>query len=440
MTEQQFAGHPAVPVRRLKEHVGKTVAVQGWLYHMRSKGKLHFLLLRDGTGVVQCVCFKGDLDEQAFEQAGRLTQESSLRILGEVKADERSPGGVELGVKQLQVVHVAEPYPITPKEHGPAFLMEHRHLWLRSSKQTAIMRIRDEAIRAVRDFFHERDFACVDSPMFTPNACEGTTTLFEVDYFGDKAFLTQSGQLYGEASAMALGRVYVFGPTFRAEKSKTRRHLTEFWMVEPEAAFYDLEDVMALAEGLVSTIVRKVIENRSDDLKVLERDIDKLRPAASTPYPRITYDEAVKKIHAAGMTDFPYGEDFGAPHETAIGEGFDRPVMVHRWPAAIKAFYMKRDPQNPDLALGVDMIASEGYGEIVGGAQREDDVTLLEQRIAEHQLPAEAFRWYLDLRRYGSVPHGGFGMGLERTLAWICGVEHLRECIPYPRMLYKIYP
>jgi asparaginyl-tRNA synthetase len=440
MTEQAFSGHRAVSIRSLKDHLGRTVLVQGWLYNMRSKGKLHFLLLRDGTGIVQCVAFKGDLDEATFEAAGRLTQESSLRVIGEVKADERSPGGVEIGVRGLHVIQVAEPYPITPKEHGPAFLMEHRHLWLRSSRQTAILRVRDEAIRAIRDFFHQRGFACVDSPMFTPSACEGTTTLFEVDYFGDKAYLTQSGQLYGEASAMALGKVYVFGPTFRAEKSKTRRHLTEFWMVEPEAAFHDLDDVMELAEALVSTIVGRVLAERREDLKVLERDIARLEPAASTPYPRVTYDEAVGKIHAAGLADFRYGEDFGAPHETAIGAGFDRPVMVHRWPAAIKAFYMKRDPQNPQLALGMDMIASEGYGEIIGGAQREDDLELLTQRIAEHQLPEDAFRWYLDLRRYGSVPHGGFGLGLERTLAWICGVEHLRECIPYPRMLYKIYP
>jgi asparaginyl-tRNA synthetase len=439
MTEQTFHGHRQVPIRRLKEHVGKTVLVQGWLYNMRSKGKLHFLELRDGSGIVQCVVFKGAVADALFEQAGKLTQESSLRVVGEVKADERQRGGVEIGVSDLQVVHVAEPYPITPKEHGPAFLLEHRHLWLRSARQTAIMHVRDTAIRAIRGFFRDRDFVCVDSPMFTPNACEGTSTLFEVEYFGDKAYLTQSGQLYGEASAMALGKIYVFGPTFRAEKSKTRRHLTEFWMIEPEAAFFDLDDVMELAEGMVSTVVRSVLAECSDDLKVLERDIDKLRPAATTPYPRITYDEAVQKIHAAGI-EFPYGEDFGAPHETAIGSGFDRPVMVHRWPSEIKAFYMKRDPQNPKLALGVDMIASEGYGEIVGGSQREDDLQLLTARIAEHKLPEEAFRWYVDLRRFGSVPHGGFGLGLERTLAWICGVEHLRECIPYPRMLHKIYP
>jgi asparaginyl-tRNA synthetase len=439
MSEQTFDGHAAVAIRRLREHVGEEVLVQGWLYNMRSKGKLHFLLLRDGTGIVQAVTFKGDVGDEAFEAAGRLTQESSLRVLGTVRADERSPGGVELQVRRLVTVHVAEPYPITPKEHGTAFLMEHRHLWLRSRKPTAILHVRDEVIRAIRDFFHQRDFACVDSPIFTPNPCEGTSTLFEVGYFGDKAFLTQSGQLYGEASAMALGKVYVFGPTFRAEKSKTRRHLTEFWMIEPEAAFYDLDDVMRLAEDLVATVVGRVLENRREDLAVLERDVRKLEPAAQTPYPRITYDEAVQKLHAAGHA-FEWGNDFGAPDETVIGAGYDRPVLVHRWPAAVKAFYMKRDPNDPRLALGVDMIASEGYGELVGGAQREDDRAVLEERIREHGLPMEAFQWYLDLRRYGSVPHGGFGLGLERTLAWICGVEHLRECIPFPRMLYKIYP
>jgi asparaginyl-tRNA synthetase len=439
MSEQVFEGQTAVSIRRLKQHVGQDVLVQGWLYNMRSKGKLHFLLIRDGTGVVQSVVFKGDVAEADFEAAGQLTQESSVRVIGTVKADERSPGGVEIAVKRLAVVHRAEPYPISPKEHGTAFLMEHRHLWLRSSRPSAILRIRDEVIRAIRDFFHERDFACVDSPIFTPNACEGTSTLFEVEYFGDKAYLTQSGQLYGEASAMALGKVYVFGPTFRAEKSKTRRHLTEFWMIEPEAAFYDLDDVMKLAEDFVSTIVGRVLENRREDLKVLERDIGKLEPAANAPYPRITYDEAVAKLHAAGHA-FEWGNDLGAPDETVIGAGYDRPVMVHRWPAQVKAFYMKRDPANPRLALGVDMIASEGYGEIVGGAQREDDLALLAARIHEENLPEEAFRWYLDLRRFGSVPHGGFGLGLERTLSWICGVDHLRETIPFPRMLYKIYP
>ena len=439
MTEQIVDGHRAVSIRRLKDHVGQDVLVQGWLYNLRSKGKLQFLLVRDGTGIVQAVAVRDAVSPEDFAAIKGLTQESSLRVIGTVKADERAQGGVELTVKRVIVVHVAGAYPIAPKEHGVGFLMENRHLWLRSRRPSAILRIRDEAIRAIRDFFAARDFACVDSPMFTPNACEGTSTLFEVDYFGDKAYLTQSGQLYGEASAMALGKIYVFGPTFRAEKSKTRRHLTEFWMIEPEAAFYDLDDVMELAESFVANIVQRVLENRREDLEILERDIAKLEPAANTPYPRMTYDEAAKALNDGGET-FEYGEDFGAPHETFLGNQFDRPVMIHRWPAAVKAFYMKRDPLNAALALGVDMIASEGYGELVGGAQREDSLELLEARIKEHELDEESFRWYVDLRRFGSVPHGGFGLGLERTLAWICGVDHLRECIPFPRMLNKIYP
>ncbi len=440
MTQQTFDGHRAVPIHRLSDHVGKQALVQGWLYNMRSKGKLHFLLVRDGTGIVQSVMFKGAVGDEQFEAAKALTQESAVRVIGTVKADQRAPGGVEIGVDKLHVQHIAEPYPISPKEHGPDFLLRHRHLWLRSKKQSAIMRVRDEVIRAIRGFFHERDFACVDSPMFTPNACEGTSTLFQVDYFDEqKAYLTQSGQLYGEASAMALGKIYVFGPTFRAEKSKTRRHLTEFWMVEPEAAYYDIDDVMSLAEDLVAHMVARVLENRAEDLAVLERDIGKLEPAAQTPYPRVSYDRAVEMLHEDGHA-FEWGDDFGAPHETALGGHFDRPVMVHRWPTQTKAFYMKRDPDNPKLALGVDMIASEGFGEIIGGAQREDDYAELEHRIVEHDLPREDFEWFLDLRRYGSVPHGGFGLGLERTLAWICGVEHLRECIPFPRMLHRIYP
>ena len=440
MTEQTFNGLEAVNIRRLAEHVGSEVLVQGWLYNMRSKGKLHFLQVRDGTGNVQAVMFKGEVSEEDFATAAKLTQESSIRVVGTVKEDARSPSGVELSVSGLHLVHLAEPYPITPKEHGVGFLMQHRHLWLRSSKPSAILRIRDTVIRAIRDFFHERDFACVDSPMFTPSACEGTTTLFEVDYFGDSAYLTQSGQLYGEASAMALGKIYVFGPTFRAEKSKTRRHLTEFWMIEPEAAYYDLEDVMNLAEDFVAAVVGRVLEQSSADLAILERDVSKLEPAAKTPFPRITYDEAVQIVREAGHEDFAHGDDFGAPHETAIGSRFDRPVLVYNWPASIKSFYMKRHPENPEIALGVDMIASEGYGELIGGSQREDDLELLQQRVAEHELPAEAFAWYTDLRRFGSVPHGGFGLGLERTLAWITGVEHLRQCIPFPRMLDKIYP
>ena len=440
MTEQTFRGHRVVLISALADHVGATVLVQGWLHNSTGRGKLAFLMIRDGSGLVQAVVSKKEVSEQDFAATKALTQESSLRLIGTVAADERSPGGVELKVAEVHVVHLAEPFPITPKEHGTAFLMEHRHLWLRSRKQTAILHVRDEVIRAIRDFFHARDFLCVDSPMFTPNACEGTSTLFSVDYFGDPAYLTQSGQLYGEASAMAAGRIYVFGPTFRAEKSKTRRHLTEFWMVEPEAAFYDLDDVMVLAEDFVSTIVGRVLENQRVALDVLERDVAKLEPAAGAPYPRVTYDEAVRILHDNGHPDFTHGEDFGAPHETCLGEQFDRPVLVHRWPAAIKAFYMKLDPENPDLALGVDMIASDGYGELIGGAQREDDLETLQARIAAHGLPEAAFRWYEDLRRYGSVPHGGFGLGLERTVAWICGVEHLRECIPYPRMLYRIYP
>ncbi|MCC6670473.1 MAG: asparagine--tRNA ligase [Planctomycetes bacterium] len=439
MSEQIFEGHKAVSIARLPQHVGQEVLVQGWLYNMRSKGKLHFLQVRDGTGIVQGVVAKGELPDADFEVAGTLTQESSLRVVGVVRADARAPGGVELGVRRVALVHRSEPFPIAPKEHGTGFLMENRHLWLRSRKPSAILRVRDEAIRAIRDFFHEREFLCVDAPIFTPNACEGTSTLFQVKYFDDLAYLTQSGQLYGEATAMAMGKIYVFGPTFRAEKSKTRRHLTEFWMIEPEAAFYDLDDVMVLAEDFVSTIVRRVLENRREDLKILERDIAKLEPAANTPYPRITYRQAAARLHEKGVP-FTDGDDFGAPQETAISDDYDRPVLVHRWPAAIKAFYMKRDPQDPSLALGVDMIASEGYGEIVGGSQREDDLKLLQERVAHENLPMDAFQWYLDLRRFGSVPHGGFGLGLERTLAWICGVEHLRECIPFPRMLYKIYP
>lgn len=441
MSEQRFEGLETTRIHRLSERVGTEVLVQGWLYNVRRKGKLQFLQIRDGSGIVQAVVSKAEVSEEDFEAAAALTQESSFRVIGMANADERAPGGVELKVRRLETIHVAEPYPITPKEHGPDFLMSHRHLWLRSRKQAAIMRVRDEVIRAIRDFFHEREFYCVDSPMFTPAACEGTTTLFSVKYFDEgDAYLTQSGQLYGEASALAMGRAYVFGPVFRAEKSKTRRHLTEFWMIEPEAAFYDLDDVMELAEDFTAAIVGRVLENRRGELDELERDISKLEPAANAPYPRLTYDEAVKLLHENGHPDFPYGEDFGAPHETTIGAAFDRPVLVHRWPAEIKAFYMKRDPDNPDLALGVDMIASEGYGELIGGSQREDDPDELAARIAEHDLPAESFAWYQDLRKYGSVPHGGFGLGLERTLAWICGVDHLRECIPFPRMLYRIYP
>jgi asparaginyl-tRNA synthetase len=394
--------------------------------------------VRDGTGTVQAVVARGSVAEEVFGRADGLPQESSLLVRGVPRLDPRAPGGVEIAVDDLEVVHRAEPYPIGRKEHGPAFLLERRHLWIRSSRQAAILRVRDEAIRALRDFLHARGFVCVDSPIFTPAACEGTTSLFRVDYFGEDAYLTQSGQLYAEAAALALGRVYCFGPTFRAEKSKTRRHLTEFWMLEPEMAFATLEDVMALAEEMICDLVRRVLDRRRDDLLELGRDVSKL-DAVAPPFPRLHYDEAVERLRAAGHP-FEWGSDFGAPDEEAIAAGFDRPVMVHRYPHAVKAFYMKRDPADPSRALCLDVIAPEGYGELVGGSQREDDLAELERRLEENRLPREAFEWYLDLRRYGSVPHGGFGLGLERALAWICGVEHLRECIPFPRMLYRIYP
>lgn len=438
MTFQSYKGHVAVPIRRLGEHLEEEVLVQGWLANKRSKGKLHFLQIRDGSGIVQAVVAKGGIDDASFDVAGELTQESSVRLVGKVVADARAPSGVELQPSLVELVGTSVDFPITNKEHGPGFLMEHRHLWLRSRKQTAIMRIRHEVIQAIRDFFYEREFYCMDSPMFTPNACEGTTNLFTVDYFGDPAYLTQSGQLYGEASAMALGKIYVFGPAFRAEKSKTKRHLTEFWMIEPEAAYYDLDDVMQLAEEFVAAIVKRVLERRGEDLAILERDVSKLEPATKTPFPRLSYHEAEKVLE--GDETFVPGDDFGAPHETKLGANFDRPVMIHRYPRAIKSFYMKADPQAPELALCVDMIAPEGYGEIIGGSEREEDLEVLQQSIRDHELPEEQFQWYLDLRRFGSVPHGGFGLGLERLVAWITGAEHLRECIPFPRMLYKIYP
>jgi len=429
-------GH--VYIEDLAEHVEKTVTIKGWLYNRRSSGKLHFLQIRDGTGVVQAVMFKGDFDDEAFKSCDNLPQESSLMVSGPVKADERAPGGYELSVKEIEVVQRAEPYPITPKEHSTAFLMENRHLWLRSQKQHAVLRVRGRIIKAIRDFFDDRGFLCVDTPIFTPAACEGTTTLFNVQYFDDTAYLTQSGQLYGEAAAMAFGKIYCFGPTFRAEKSKTRRHLTEFWMVEPEIAYIELDGIMDLEEQFVSYIVEQVLKDRRKELEILERDLaalEKLTP----PFPRMTYTEAVEILKKDGF-DVEWGADFGAPEETHLGQLNDKPLLIHRYPAAIKAFYMKRDPEDEKLALGVDMIAPEGYGEIIGGGQRSSDLEYLQQQIAKHELPEDAFRWYLDLRRFGSVPHGGFGLGLERTVAWICGTHHVRECIPFPRMLYKIYP
>jgi asparaginyl-tRNA synthetase len=423
----------------LSKYVGKEIKIQGWLYNKRSSGKLHFLILRDGTGYLQCVFFKGNVDEAAFDLAGRLGQETSIEVTGRVKEEKRAPGGYELDASGLKVISESHDYPITPKEHGIEFLMDYRHLWLRSSKQVAILRVRHRIIKAIRDFFDGNGFTLMDPPILTPSSCEGTSTLFETEYFDlGKAYLTQSGQLYAEAGAMALGKVYTFGPTFRAEKSKTKRHLTEFWMCEPEVAFADLNDDMDLAEEFLEYIVQTVLKEREEELKVLERDT-KFLLNVKKPLPRISYDEAVDILKKHG-SEFEYGNDFGAPDETLVSSQFDRPVMVHRYPAAVKAFYMKRDPENADLALAVDVLAPEGYGEIIGGSQREDNIDLLIERIKEHALPMKDFEWYLDLRRYGSVPHSGFGLGLERTVSWICGLEHIRETIPFPRMIYRNAP
>jgi asparaginyl-tRNA synthetase len=426
-------------IEDIARHQGQPVTLRGWLHNRRSSGKIHFLTLRDGTGFIQCVMSKAVVGEETFKRADHLAQESALIINGTVRADSRAPGGYEIDVSGLDVVSEAQNYPITPKEHGVDYLLDRRHLWIRSARQQAILRVRHEVINAVRDFFNSRGFILADTPIFTPSACEGTTTLFPVQYFEDEtAYLTQSGQLYNEANAMALGKVYCFGPTFRAEKSKTRRHLTEFWMVEPEVAYATLDDVMALAEGLVESVVARVLERRQPELKALERDTSTLEKVKA-PFPRVSYDEAADIIRKKGLP-FEWGGDFGAPDETALSEEFDRPILVHRYPSAVKAFYMKPDPARPEVALCVDMLAPEGYGEIIGGGERLDDYELLLARIKEHDLPQQAFEWYLDLRRFGSVPHGGFGMGIERVVSWICGLEHLREAIPYPRMLYRIYP
>jgi asparaginyl-tRNA synthetase len=427
-----------VYIEDIARYVGQEVRVRGWLRTHRSSGKVQFLTVRDGTGDLQAVVSKGVVGEEQFAQSASLTQESSLILTGTVKADTRAQGGYELEVTRIEPIQIAEPYPIQPKEHGVGFLMEHRHLWLRSSRQHAILRIRHEIIRACRNFFDDRGFVLVDAPIFTPNACEGTTTLFQTDYFDDKAYLTQSGQLYSEATAAAFGKVYCFGPTFRAEKSKTRRHLMEFWMVEPEVAFAELPEMMDLAEALLSVIVRRVLETRRTELAVLERDTSKLDRVVA-PFPRISYDEAVSLLQKKGNPIQP-GDDFGGDEETMLSNEFDRPVIVHRYPRAIKAFYMQNDPARPDLALCMDVLAPEGYGEIIGGGQRIHEQDKLLARIQEHKLPEEAFRWYVDLRRYGSVPHAGFGMGIERVVAWICGLDHVRETIPFPRMLYKLYP
>lgn len=428
-----------VYIEDIGRHQGEEVTIKGWLHNRRSSGKIHFLILRDGSGFIQAVMSKATVGEEAFRTADHLSQETSVIVTGHARADSRAPSGFEIDVKSLEVVAPSHDYPITPKEHGVDYLLDRRHLWIRTERQHAILRVRHEIIDAVRDFFNSRGFILADTPIFTPAACEGTTTLFPAQYFEDTtAYLTQSGQLYNEANAMALGRVYCFGPTFRAEKSKTRRHLTEFWMVEPEMAYAGLDDVMALAEEMVVSVVARVLDRRQRELRVLERDTSKLQQVQA-PFPRITYDEAVEKLQAQGLP-IQWGGDFGGPDETALAQMFDRPVMVHRYPAAIKAFYMKPDPVRPELALGVDVLAPEGYGEIIGGGERLADLDLLLQRLKDHQLPQEAFEWYLDLRRYGSVPHGGFGMGIERAVAWICGLEHVRETIPYPRMLYRLYP
>ncbi len=429
---------PVAYIEDIARHVGEEVTIRGWLRHRRSSGKIHFLVVRDGTGDLQAVVSKGTVGEEQFAQSAALTQESSLILTGKVRQEARAPGGFELDVTRVEPVQLAEPFPIQPKEHGVGFLMEHRHLWLRSSRQHAILRIRHEIIRACRSFFDDRGFVLVDTPIFTPNACEGTTTLFQTQYFDETAFLTQSGQLYSEATAAAFGKVYCFGPTFRAEKSKTRRHLMEFWMVEPEVAFAELPDMIDLAEGFLSFIVGHVLKTSRNDLAVLERDLSKLERVVP-PFPRITYEEAIALLQKKG-NPIQRGDDFGGDEETLLSSEFDRPVIVHRYPAAIKAFYMQTDPSRPDLALCMDVLAPEGYGEIIGGGQRMHDHEQLLARIREHKLPEEAFRWYLDLRRYGSVPHAGFGMGIERAVAWICGLDHVRETIAFPRMLYKLYP
>jgi len=426
-------------IEDIAKHEGETVTIRGWLVNRRSSGKIHFLQVRDGSGFVQAVMSKAAVGDETFTRADHLSQESAIIVHGTVRADSRAPGGFEVDVTGFEVVSEAHDYPITPKEHGVDFLMDRRHLWIRSARQQAVLRIRHEVIDAVRDYFNSRGFILADTPIFTPSACEGTTTLFPVQYFDDgTAYLTQSGQLYNEANAMALGRVYCFGPTFRAEKSKTRRHLTEFWMVEPEVAYATLDDTIVLAEGLVAEVVARVLDRRQRELRTLERDTTSLE-RVKTPFPRLTYDEAAARLRDKGLP-FEWGGDFGSPDETAISEMFDRPVAVTGYPSAIKAFYMKPHPERPEVSLSVDVLAPEGYGEIIGGGERLDDYDLLVKRIDEHQLPREAFEWYLDLRRYGSVPHSGFGMGIERVVAWVCGLEHLREAIPYPRMLYRLYP
>ncbi len=428
------------------KHEGQTVTVQGWVYNKRSSGKIKFLVLRDGTGLMQGILFKGECDEAAFVGADQVTQESAVEVTGVVRKEPRSPGGYELGIRTLKIISVAEPYPISPKEHGVEFLMENRHLWVRSQKQWAALRVRSEIIRNIHDFFLKDGFVHFDAPILTPSACEGTSTLFSTNYFDEKAYLTQSGQLYGEVGAMAFGKIYVFGPTFRAEKSKTRKHLTEFWMVEPEVAFADLEDNMVLGERFMEYVVQTTLSRCASELKTLERDLTKLE-SIKGPFPRLAYDDALKVLEKRGVA-IPWGEDLGAPHETALGEEFGKPVFLHHMPAQIKAFYFKQSDSvgGPGVtgtgkyALGCDLIAPDGYGEIIGGGQREESADVLKRRIAEHGLNEADYSWYLDLRRFGSVPHSGFGLGVERTVAWITGVEHVRETIPFPRMIHTLRP
>ena len=427
-----------VSISLIKSFEEQEVEIKGWLYNKRSSGKLHFLQVRDGTGIIQCIVFKGDVSAELFQLCGELTQESAIIVRGIVRRDERSTLGFEIGASDVECVQMGEAYPITPKEHGMAYLMDHRHLWLRSSRPHAILRVRSEVIKACRDYMDENGFILTDAPIFTPAACEGTTTLFETDYFGEKAYLTQSGQLYMEAAAMAFGKVYCFGPTFRSEKSKTRRHLTEFWMIEPEMAYCDLVGDMDLAEDMVVYIVARVLERCSEELKVLERDTGKLE-IVKKPFPRISYQQAIDILHKTG-SDIEWGVDLGGDDETVVSQQFDTPILVHRYPLKVKAFYMKQDPEDSNLALCMDMLAPEGYGEIIGGGQREDDLVILERKISEHGLAKETFEWYLDLRRYGSVPHAGFGMGIERMVTWICGLHHVRETIPFPRTLQRLYP
>ncbi len=428
----------SVRISQIGDFDNQEVQLNGWLYNKRSSGKLHFLQVRDGSGIIQCVVFKGDVEPDIFDLCSHLDQESSLEITGHVRKDERSPLGYELGVSNVQLVGESGDYPITPKEHGVSFLLDNRHLWLRSSRPHAILKIRSEICKACRDFMEERDFTLIDAPIFTPAACEGTSTLFETEYFDQKAYLTQSGQLYMEAAAMAFGNVYCFGPTFRAEKSKTRRHLTEFWMIEPEMAFCDLKKDMEVAEEFVYYILQRVLDRRRDELELLERDVTTLEKV-TFPFPRLSYDDAIDKLQELG-SDIEWGTDLGGDDETLLSNQYDSPILVHRYPLDVKAFYMKEDPEDNRLALCVDMLAPEGYGEIIGGGQREDNLSVLDRKIKEHELPPEAFKWYADLRQYGSVPHAGFGMGIERVVAWLCGLKHVRETIPFPRMLQRLYP